>query len=59
MFTNRAAAHFDDICLTHFRNILKIRQKQSLLDHYFTKRTLKETGEGESEPKKAKENDDN
>lgn len=33
--TNRAAAQYNDTCLTHFRNILKSRQRQTSQDHFF------------------------
>ncbi|XP_070592841.1 tigger transposable element-derived protein 1-like [Erythrolamprus reginae] len=36
--TSRSAALFSDTSLTHFRNILKSRQKQMSLDTFFTKR---------------------
>ncbi|XP_070592937.1 tigger transposable element-derived protein 1-like [Erythrolamprus reginae] len=36
--TSRSAALFNDTSLTHFRNILKSRQKQMSLDKFLTKR---------------------
>ena len=50
--TGRSIAQFNDICLIHFRNILKSRQKQAFLDYYFSKRPLVSQGEGESDSKK-------
>ena len=43
--TGRASALFNDPCLTHFRNILKVRQKQSSLDRFLFKRPLGESNE--------------
>ena len=58
VFTNRAIAHYDDVCLAHFRKIVKSRQKQTTLDRFFTKRQAKTTAESEPEPKKAKGDND-
>ena len=53
--TGRATALFNDTCLTHFRNILKGRQKQTSLDRFFFKRpSQSETESVESEAKRAK-----
>ena len=60
--TGRLLAQFNDICLSHFRNILKSRQKQSSLDRYFSKRPLVSQGESQSDPKKQRreeESDEN
>ncbi|XP_068613843.1 tigger transposable element-derived protein 1-like [Brachionichthys hirsutus] len=38
VLTSRAIAHYDDVCLGHFRQIVKSRQKQTSLDQYFKKR---------------------
>ncbi|KAM9323640.1 tigger transposable element-derived protein 1-like isoform 1-T3 [Pholidichthys leucotaenia] len=54
VFTSRAIAHYDDVCLAHFRRIVTSRQKQTSLDRFFTKRQAKTTDETEHEPKKAK-----
>ena len=51
--TGRASALFNDTCLTHFRNILKTRQKQTSLDRFF-KRPVESESESECEAKKAK-----
>ncbi|XP_015429411.1 PREDICTED: tigger transposable element-derived protein 1-like [Dufourea novaeangliae] len=54
--TGRASELFNETCLTHFRNILKGRKKQTSLDRFF-KRSA-----GENEPsvtKKAKNSDEN
>ncbi|CAI5670507.1 unnamed protein product [Oreochromis niloticus] len=47
-FTTRAIEHFSDVCLSHFRSILKSRQRQTSLDRFFTKRpaTSQPSGEG-------------
>ena len=58
VFTSRAIAHYDDVCLAHFRKIVKSRQKQTTLDRFFTKRQAKTTAESEPEPKKAKGDND-
>ncbi|BFZ09461.1 hypothetical protein BsWGS_12500 [Bradybaena similaris] len=58
VFTNRAISHFDDVCLTHFRKIVKSRQKQTSLDRFFTKRHSTATAGSEPESKKARGNDD-
>ena len=56
----RAASQFDTICLTHFRNILKSRTKQTSLDQFFKKAIKRpsssrdEESESESEAKKSK-----
>ena len=47
--TGRASDLFNDTCLTHFRNILRGRKKQTSLDMFFSKRPT-----GESEKKLAK-----
>ncbi|KAK4324160.1 hypothetical protein Pmani_005163 [Petrolisthes manimaculis] len=53
--TGRALALFDDTCLTHFRNILKRRQKQTSLDKFLVKRRPRQSEESEeSVAKKAK-----
>ncbi|UYV75596.1 hypothetical protein LAZ67_13000689 [Cordylochernes scorpioides] len=50
--TGRASDLFNDTCLTHFRNILRGRKKQTSLDMFFSKRP---TGESEKNvAKKAK-----
>ncbi|XP_070584367.1 tigger transposable element-derived protein 1-like [Erythrolamprus reginae] len=51
--TSRSAALFNDTSLTHFRNILKSRQKQMSLDKFLTKRAAP----SESAAKKAKTDD--
>ncbi|XP_066240889.1 tigger transposable element-derived protein 1-like isoform X1 [Saccopteryx leptura] len=51
--TGRASALFNDICLSHFRNILKGRQKQTSLDRFLFKSPA-----CESAAKKAKTGDD-
>ena len=54
----RAASQFDTICLTHFRNILKSRTKQTSLDQFFKKAIKRSSSyrdeESESEAKKSK-----
>ena len=51
----RAASQFDTICLTHFRNILKSRTKQTSLDQFFKKAIKRSSDEkSESEAKKSK-----
>lgn len=45
VFTSRAIAHYDDVCLAHFRRIVKSRQKQTSLDQFFTKREAKNTAD--------------
>ncbi|GFU58281.1 tigger transposable element-derived protein 1 [Nephila pilipes] len=54
--TGRASDLFNDTCLTHFRNILRGRKKQTSLDMFFSKRP---TGESEKNVvKKAKTSED-
>ncbi|GIY60997.1 tigger transposable element-derived protein 1 [Caerostris darwini] len=54
--TGRASDLFNDTCLTHFRNILRGRKKQTSLDMFFSKRP---TGESEENvAKKAKTSED-
>ena len=54
--TSRASDLFNDTCLTHFRNILRGRKKQTSLDMFFSKRP---TGESEKNvAKKAKTSED-
>ena len=43
----RMTAQFDSVCLTHFRNILKSRTKQTSLDQFFS-RSLKRSSTGSS-----------
>lgn len=52
----RMTAQFDSVCLTHFRNILKSRTKQTSLDQFFSRSVKRSTDESESESdsKKAK-----
>ncbi|XP_068607217.1 uncharacterized protein [Brachionichthys hirsutus] len=38
VMTSRAIAHYDDVCLAHFRRIVKSPQKQTSLDRFFKKR---------------------
>jgi len=38
VYTSRAIAHFDDVCLSHFRQTIKNRPRQTSLDRFFTKR---------------------
>ncbi|KAK4324021.1 hypothetical protein Pmani_005333 [Petrolisthes manimaculis] len=53
--TGCALALFDDTCLTHFRNILKRRQKQTSLDKFLVKRRPRQSEESEERvAKKAK-----
>ena len=47
LHTGRASAYYNDTCLTHFRNILKKRQKQTSLDHFLIKRPRSPSVEGE------------
>lgn len=54
--TGRASALFNDTCLSHFRKILKGRQKQTSLDRFLFLRRASESAE--SEAKKAKTSDD-
>ncbi|KAM3936799.1 tigger transposable element-derived protein 1-like [Leptodactylus fuscus] len=54
--TSRSAALFNDTSLTHFRNILKSRQKQMSLDTFLKKRTAP-SEDAESAGKKANTND--
>ena len=42
----RVVSQFDDVCLTHFRNILKSRTKQLSIDDFF-KKTAKRTRDEE------------
>ncbi|XP_068180499.1 tigger transposable element-derived protein 1-like isoform X2 [Antennarius striatus] len=58
VFTSRAIAHYDNVCLGHFRRIVKSRQKQTSLDQSFTKRQAKTTSEREHKPKRAKIDED-
>ncbi|GFS55385.1 uncharacterized protein NPIL_461491 [Nephila pilipes] len=54
--TGRASDLFNDTCLTHFRNILRGKKKQTSLDMFFSKRP---TGESEKNvAKKAKTSED-
>ncbi|XP_067123812.1 tigger transposable element-derived protein 1-like [Centruroides vittatus] len=54
--TSRASELFNETCLTHFRNILKERKKQTSLDSFFKR----SAGENEqSVTKKAKTSDEN
>jgi hypothetical protein len=54
--TGRASELFNETCLTHFRNILKGRKKQTSLDSFFKR----SAGENEqSVTKKAKTSDEN
>ncbi|GFS64902.1 uncharacterized protein NPIL_605841 [Nephila pilipes] len=54
--TGRASDLFNDTCLTHFRNILRGKKKQTSLDMFFSKRRI---GESEkSVAKKAKTSED-
>ena len=54
--TSRSAALFNDTSLTHFRNILKNRQKQISLDKFLMKRAAT-SEDPESAAKKAKKDD--
>ena len=54
--TSRSAALFNDTSLTHFRNILKNRQKQISLDRFLMKRAAT-SEDPESAAKKAKKDD--
>jgi len=54
--TGRASSLFNDTCLTHFRNILKGRKKQTTLDRLLFKRPASESAE--SAAKKAKTNEE-
>ena len=57
--TGRLVAQFNDICVSHFRNIVKSRQKQTSLDRYFKRpRVTDSEEEGESDPKKRKTDDE-
>ena len=38
VYTARIMGQFQDICLSHFRNVLLSRQKQASINRYFTKR---------------------
>lgn len=49
-FTARAIEHFGGVCLSHFRSILKSRQRQTSLDRFFTKRPATSQPSGESVP---------
>ena len=55
--TGRAIDHFTDTCMSHFKKILKSRQKQASLDRYFTKLVQvpvsQSDSESEGEPKQA------
>ena len=53
--TGRITAQFNDICLTHFINILKNREKQLSLDRFFKKQRLSGDSEDGSEEKKRKQ----
>lgn len=57
VFMSRTIAHYDDVCLSHFRRILNSRQKQTSLDQFFKKCQAKINVERELEPKKAKGDD--
>ena len=48
--TGRAAVLYNDTCLTHFKNILKGRQKQASIHKYF---------KGENDAKRAKQSEEN
>ena len=49
--TDHITTQFNDICLTHFRNTLKSREKQSSLDTFFKKWHLSSDSEGGNEEK--------
>ena len=55
--TNHLLEQFNDICLSHFRNILKRRQKQTSMDCYFSRRPLISQGEGHCDVKKQRRKD--
>ena len=55
--TSRATALFNDTCLTHFRNILKGRLRQTSLDRFVFKRPI-ESESVASPPKRAKESEE-
>lgn len=50
--TGRASALFNDICLSHFRNILKGRKKQTSLDRFLLKNRANESAESENKRQK-------
>ena len=57
--TGRIVAQFNDICVSHFRNIVKSRQKQTSLDCYFKRpHVIESEGEDESDPKKQKRDEE-
>ncbi|XP_035209765.1 tigger transposable element-derived protein 1-like [Stegodyphus dumicola] len=59
MRTARAMDNVNDICMSHFRNILRSRQKQASLDRYFSKRNAPESEEASVSSKKTrKESED-
>lgn len=59
MRTARAMDNVNDICMSHFRNILRSRQKQASLDRYFSKRSAPESEEASVSSKKTrKESED-
>ena len=51
-YTSHLLEQFNDICPSHFRNMLKCRQKQISWEHYLSKRPLVSQSEGQSDPKK-------
>ena len=53
--TGGITAQFNDICLAHFRNILKSKEKQSSWDRFFKKWRLSSDIEGGSKEKKQKQ----
>ncbi|XP_035210185.1 tigger transposable element-derived protein 1-like [Stegodyphus dumicola] len=59
MRTARAMDNVNDICMSHFRNILRSLQKQASLDRYFSKRSAPESEEASVSSKKTgKESED-
>ena len=42
----------NDRCMSHFRNILRSRQKQASLDRYFSKRKVSESKDDKSDSSK-------
>ncbi|GFS79358.1 uncharacterized protein NPIL_67731 [Nephila pilipes] len=54
--TGRASDLFNDTCLTHFRNILRGRKKQTSLDMFSSKRPTSESEKNVAKEAKTSEN---
>lgn len=52
VLTGRLMDSVNDRCMSHFRNILRSRQKQASLDRYFSKRKVSESKDDKSDSSK-------